>query len=64
VAPGGKWVVTPLLLGSGNKYDDWSYTKTGEIALMSIGPGGRLAVVNKLKSGALPEGVAFSSNGE
>src|SRR4051794_36519217 len=30
-------------------------------ALMSIGPGGKLTLVNKLPIGALPEGVALQS---
>jgi 6-phosphogluconolactonase (cycloisomerase 2 family) len=56
--------VTPLLLGSGNKHADWSYTKNGEAVLLSVGGNGALAVVNRLPLGGLPEGVAFSGNSE
>jgi DNA-binding beta-propeller fold protein YncE len=64
IAPNGKWAVTPLLLGSGNKHADWSYTKNGEAVLLSVGGNGALAVVNRLPLGGLPEGVAFSADGE
>ena len=67
-APNGKWAVTPLLLGSGAKHSDWSYTRNGEAVLLSVGaqgaPGGELRVVNRLPLGGLPEGVAFSPNSE
>ena len=60
ISPDGKWAVAPLLLGSGGKYADWSYTKTGEAVLVSIAAGGKLGVANRLPLGGLPEGVAFS----
>jgi len=56
--------VAPLLLGSGNKQDDWAYVRNGEAALLSVGAQGELRVVNRLPLGGLPEGVAFSPNSE
>jgi len=64
ISPNGKWAVTPLLLGSSFKQDDWAYTKNGEAVLLSVGTQGELRVVNRLPLGGLPEGVAFSPNGE
>ncbi len=64
IAPNGKWAVTPLIEGSGAKPSAWNYTKGGHAALMSVGPGGKLTVVNKAPIGALPEGLAFSPNSE
>jgi hypothetical protein len=64
ISPDGKWAVTPLLLGSGNKQSDWSYTKNGEAVLLQIAGTGEMRVVNRLPLGGLPEGLAFSPNGE
>ncbi len=64
VSPNGKWAVAPLLLGSGNKQDDWAYVRNGEAVLLAVGAQGELRVVNRLPLGALPEGVAFSPNSE
>ena len=64
VAPNGRWAVTPLLLGSGDKQSDWSYTRNGEAVLLSIGRDGALSVVNRLPLGGLPEGVAFSADSQ
>jgi DNA-binding beta-propeller fold protein YncE len=64
ISPDGKWAVAPLLLGSGNKQADWSYTRNGEAALLRIDATGSLQLVNRLPLGALPEGVAFSPSGE
>ena len=62
VSPSGRWAVTPLLLCSGDKQSDWSYTRNGEAVLLSIGKDGTLAVINRLPLGGLPEGVAFSTD--
>ncbi len=64
ISPNGKWAVTPLLLGSAKKPSNWSYTKNGEAVLLSIGSGGELRVVSRLKLGGVPEAIAFSRNGE
>lgn len=64
IAPDGKWAVAPLLLGTGAKKSDWFFTKNGSAALISIGAGGKLKLVNSLPLGALPEGIAFSPNSE
>ena len=64
ISPNGRWAVTPLLLGSGNKQDDWAYVKNGEAVLLAVGAQGELRVVNRLPLGGLPEGVAFSPNSE
>lgn len=60
VAPDGKWAATPLLLGTVAKDSDWFRTRDGELAVMAIGPDGRLAVTGRAKLGAIPEGIAFS----
>ena len=64
ISPNGKWAAAPLLLGSGAKAADWWKTKTGQLVLMSIGPGGKLTVTGKAPLGGLPEGVVFSANSE
>jgi len=63
-SPNGKWAVIPLLLGSGNKRDDWAYVRNGEAVLLAVGAQGEMRVVNRLPAGGLPEGVAFSPNSE
>lgn len=60
ISPDGKWAAAPLLLGSVAKDSDWFKTKGGELAIMSIGPGGALAVTGRAGLGAVPEGVVFS----
>jgi len=60
ISPDGRWAVTPLLLGSGARDSDWFKTKDGELAVMSIGRDGTLAVTGRAQLGALPEGIAFS----
>jgi len=60
IATDGKWAAAPLLLGTGAKDSDWFKTRSGELVLMSIGPGGKLAVTGRAKLGALPEGVVYS----
>ncbi len=63
-SPNGKWAVTPLLLGTALKPSEWAYTRTGEAALLSVTPSGTLTPVNRVKVGALPEGVVFSATGD
>ncbi len=60
IAANGKWAAAPLIGGSGAKPSDWFHTKGSELALMSIGAGGKLSVVSRAPLGALPEGIAFS----
>ncbi len=64
ISPNGHWAVAPLIEGSGAKPTAWNYVKGGHAALMSVGAGGALSVVNKAPIGALPEGVVFSPNNE
>jgi DNA-binding beta-propeller fold protein YncE len=64
ISPNGKGAAAPLLLGSGAKDSDWFKTKGGELVVMSIGPGGKLTVTGKAPLGALPEGIAYSPNGD
>ena len=64
LSPDGQWAAIPLLLGSGDKQADWGYTKNGEVVLASVGAGGELLVVSRLPTGSLPEGVAFSPDGQ
>ena len=63
VAPGGKFALTPLLLGTAEKTSDWNYTKGGAAVLFAIGKDGALTQVNRLPLGGLPEGVAFDGTG-
>lgn len=64
IAPDGKTAAAPLLLGSGAKDSDWFKTRDGELVVMSIGRGGKMTVTGQAKLGALPEGVAYSPNGD
>jgi DNA-binding beta-propeller fold protein YncE len=64
IAPNGKFAVTPLLLGTGAKHSAWFYTTQGQAVLMSVGVGGKLAVLSRAKLGGLPEGIAFSPNSD
>ncbi len=60
ISPDGKWAAAPLLLGTGAPQSAHFFTRKGELALMSVGPHGKLAVTGRAQLGALPEGVAFS----
>jgi len=60
IAPNGKWVAAPLLLGTGAKDSDWFKTRFGELVLMSISPAGNLTVTGRAKLGGLPEGIVYS----
>jgi hypothetical protein len=64
IAPNGKIMAVPLIMGSGAKDSDWFKTKTGELAIMSIGPGGVPVVTGRAPIGRLPEGIAFSPDSE
>lgn len=64
IAPDGKTAAAPLLLGTAAKDSDWFKTKTGELALMSIGEGGKLTVIARAPLGGLPEGVVYSPNSD
>ena len=64
LSPDGRWAAIPLLLGSGDKQSDWGYTKNGEVVLASVGTEGELRAVSRLPTGSLPEGVAFSPDGQ
>jgi DNA-binding beta-propeller fold protein YncE len=64
IAPNGKTAAAPLLLGTSAKDSDWFKTKTGELVLMSIGTGGKLTVTARAPLGGLPEGIAYSPNGD
>lgn len=60
--PDGKWAVTALLLGTGNKQSDYAYVKKGEAVLVQVGTDGALRVSDRKPVGGLPEGVAFSGD--
>ena len=64
LSPDGRWAAIPLLLGSGDKQSDWGYTRNGEVVLASVGAEGDLRAVNRLPTGSLPEGVAFSPDSQ
>jgi len=64
IAPDGKTAAAPLLLGTAAKDSDWFKTKTGELALMSVGEGGKLTVTARAPLGGLPEGVVYSPNSD
>jgi DNA-binding beta-propeller fold protein YncE len=60
VAANGRWLAVPLLKGSASPHARWSYTPNGSLVLMSIGPSAMLHRVGELRTGGVPEGVAFS----
>jgi DNA-binding beta-propeller fold protein YncE len=64
ISPNGKWAAVPLLLGSGAKDSDWFKTKSGELVVMAVGPGGKLTVTGKAALGGLPEAIAYSPNSD
>jgi DNA-binding beta-propeller fold protein YncE len=64
IAPNGKSVTTPLLLGSGAKDSDWFKTPGGQLVMMSVGEDGVPVVTGRAPLGRLPEGVAYSPNSE
>jgi DNA-binding beta-propeller fold protein YncE len=64
ISPTGKIAAAPLLLGTGANDGDWFKTKTGELAVMSIGSDGKLAVIARAPLGGLPEGIVYSPNSE
>jgi DNA-binding beta-propeller fold protein YncE len=64
IAPNGKTMAIPLLLGSGAKQSDWFKTKGGELVILSIGPGGVPVITGKAPLGRLPEGVVYSQDSE
>ena len=60
ISPDGKYLVTPLLLGTGGKSADYFYGRHGQAVLAAIAPNGALTVKDRAVLGALPEGIAFS----
>ena len=64
ISPNGKIAAAPLLLGTGANDGDWFKTKAGELAVMSIGSDGKLAVIARAPLGGLPEGIVYSANSE
>ena len=64
IAPNGRTMAAALILGSGAKDSDWFKTKNGELAIMSIGPGGIPVVTGRAPLGRLPEGIVFSPDSE
>ena len=60
ISPDGKYLVAPLLLGTGAKQADYFYGRHGQAVLATIGPDGTLKVADRAVLGALPEGIAFS----
>ena len=64
ISPNGKTAAAPLLLGTSAKDSDWFKTKAGELALMSIGAGGKVTVTARAQLGGLPEGIAYGPNSD
>lgn len=64
ISPNGKTAAAPLLLGTSAKDSDWFKTQTGELALMSIGSGGKVTVTARAPLGGLPEGIAYNPKGD
>ena len=60
ISPDGKYLVVPLLLGTGGKSADYFYGRHGQAVLAAIAPDGTLTVKDRAVLGALPEGIAFS----
>lgn len=64
VAPDGRTAIAVLLRGSAAPHAAWSYTRDGAVVLLRI-EGGKVSLVpGEVPAGALPEGVAYSRNGE
>lgn len=64
IAPNGRYAVTPLLLGTGAKRSDPTYTPHAQAVLMSIGTDGELRATSRQSLGGLPEGLAFSADSQ
>ncbi len=60
ISASGRWLGIPLLKGSSSPKARWSFTPNGSLVLMSIGPAAALHHVGELKTGGVPEGIAFS----
>lgn len=60
ISPDGRFAAAVLLRGSVAPHDAWSYTRNGSVRLLRITSDGRLAALNELPAGGLPEGGAFS----
>lgn len=60
ISPDGKFLVTPLLLGTTGKKSDYFYGRHGQAVVAAVGPGGDLTVKSRATLAAVPEGVAFS----
>ena len=60
ISPDGKYLVTPLLLGTTGKKSDYFYGQHGQAVLLGLAADGTLKVDNRAVLGAVPEGVAFS----
>lgn len=63
ISPDGRHALAVLLKGTSALHGAWSYGKTGAVALLGIADG-RVRLLGEAPAGNLPEGVAFTRNGE
>lgn len=64
ISPDGRTAIAVLLKGSAAPHAAWSYTRDGAVVLLRI-EGGKVSLVpGEVAAGALPEGIAYSRNGE
>ena len=64
LAPKGNVLVAALLLGTGAKHSDYWYGPQGQAVLATIDPAGAITVQDRAPLGGLPEGLAFSPDGQ
>jgi DNA-binding beta-propeller fold protein YncE len=64
VSPDGKWAVTALVLGSAAKHSEWGYHRDGRVLLLDLSKPAEPRVAADLPGGAVPEGLAFSPDGQ
>ena len=63
VSPDGRYALAVLLKGTSAVHSAWSYGRQGAVALLGIADG-RVRLLGEAPAGNLPEGVAFTRNGE
>lgn len=63
IAPDGRHAAVSVVRGASAPQASPSYTRTGAVALLAIGPDGRVRRVAEAEAGAVTQGIAFSPSG-
>lgn len=63
IAPDGRHAAVSVVRGASAPHASPSYTRTGAVALLAIGPDGRVRRVAEAEAGAVTQGIAFSPSG-